>query len=82
MSIKFQECIKKGKIKIFSRGKDLADKELRMAQEDLDISQSSFGEKNLRYPEYKMQFYKQCNREYTKNYIDKITKIYQKLCQS
>ncbi|MBU3965069.1 HEPN domain-containing protein [Patescibacteria group bacterium] len=35
-----------------------------------------------RYPEYKMQFYKQCNREYTKNYIDKITKLYQKLCQN
>ncbi|MDP3057617.1 MAG: HEPN domain-containing protein [bacterium] len=34
-----------------------------------------------RYPEYKMQFYKQCNREYAKNYIDKITKLYQKLCQ-
>lgn len=34
-----------------------------------------------RYPEYKLQFYKQCDREYAKNYIDKITKLYKKLCQ-
>lgn len=34
-----------------------------------------------RYPEYKMQFFKQCNREYAKNYIDKITRLYKKLCQ-
>jgi len=34
-----------------------------------------------RYPEYKLQFYKQCNKEYTQNYLDKITKLYQKLCQ-
>lgn len=34
-----------------------------------------------RYPEYKLQFYKQCDREYAKNYIDKIISLYQKLCQ-
>jgi len=32
-----------------------------------------------RYPEYKIQFYKQCNREYAKNYIDKISSLYKKL---
>ena len=34
-----------------------------------------------RYPEYKLQFYKQCDKEYTKNYFNKIVKLYQKLCQ-
>ncbi len=35
-----------------------------------------------RYPEYKMQFYKQCNREFTKKYIDKISGLYKKLLVS
>ena len=34
-----------------------------------------------RYPEYKLQFYKICTSKYTKNYLDEITKMYQKLCQ-
>ena len=34
-----------------------------------------------RYPEYKLQFYKQCDKEYAKKYLDKITKLYKKLCQ-
>ncbi len=34
-----------------------------------------------RYPEYKLQFYKQCDRKYSQNYLDKIKKLYQKLCQ-
>lgn len=34
-----------------------------------------------RYPEYKIQFYKQCDREYAGKYIDKISSLYKKLCQ-
>ena len=34
-----------------------------------------------RYPEYKMQFYKKCTKEYVKNYLDEIIKLYKKLCQ-
>ncbi len=34
-----------------------------------------------RYLEYKLQFYKQCDKKYAQNYLDKITKLYQKLCQ-
>ena len=34
-----------------------------------------------RYPEHKLQFYKQCDKEYTKNYFDDIVKLYKKLCQ-
>ncbi|MFH1662285.1 MAG: HEPN domain-containing protein [Candidatus Falkowbacteria bacterium] len=33
-----------------------------------------------RYPEYKLQFYKMCTKEYTKNYLDEIIKLYKKLC--
>lgn len=71
MSVKFQECVKKGKIKIFSRGKDLADKELRLAQEDLDISQSSFGEENFRWSvvqAYYSMFHSARGLLYNKNY--------------
>ena len=34
-----------------------------------------------RYPEYKLRFYKQCDRKYAKNYLDEIIKLYKKLCQ-
>ena len=34
-----------------------------------------------RYPEYKLRFYKLCTQKYTKNYFDKIIKMYTKLCQ-
>ena len=34
-----------------------------------------------RYPEYKLQFYKQCTRKYTQEYFDEIIKLYKKLCQ-
>ena len=34
-----------------------------------------------RYPEYKLQFYKQCTKNYTENYLGEIIKLYKKLCQ-
>ena len=34
-----------------------------------------------RYPEYKLQFYKQCTKNYTENYLKEIIKLYEKLCQ-
>ena len=34
-----------------------------------------------RYPEYKLQFYKQCNKKYAKKYLDEIVELYKKLCQ-
>lgn len=34
MSIDYEDCLKKGKIRSFSRGKGLADKELRAASAD------------------------------------------------
>ena len=33
-----------------------------------------------RYPEYKLQFYEKCDKKYSKDYFDKIIKLYKKLC--
>lgn len=49
MNGEFEKCLKKGKLREFSRGKDLAGKELKLAKEDLDISKSSFNEENFRW---------------------------------
>lgn len=53
-----------------------------LSEEEMDLLDvvNKFNIKS-RYPEYKLQFYKQCNKEYTKNYLDKIVKLYKKLCQ-
>lgn len=34
-----------------------------------------------RYPEYKLQFYKICTKEYTKKYLNEIINLHKKLCQ-
>lgn len=34
-----------------------------------------------RYPDYKLDFYKMCTREYTSKNLDKIKILYSKLCQ-
>jgi HEPN domain-containing protein len=34
-----------------------------------------------RYPDYKLAFYKTCDKKYTKDRIKKIKKLYKKLCQ-
>jgi len=34
-----------------------------------------------RYPEYKREFYKRCTKKYAKEYLEKIIKLYKKLCQ-
>jgi|SRR5680860_530155 len=59
---------------------DIANCELLKDEIDLLDEVNDFNIR-ARYPEYKLQFYKQCNRKYAKNYIDKITKLYKKLCQ-
>ena len=45
----FKDCLKKGGIKKFSCGKNLAGKELRLAKEDLNSAQKSFADKNYRW---------------------------------
>jgi HEPN domain-containing protein len=34
-----------------------------------------------RYPEWKMEFYKRCNKKYTEKYFFQINVLYKKLCQ-
>ena len=45
----FEDCLKTGKIKKFSRGKILSPKEIRLAEEDLKIAKKSFKDKNYRW---------------------------------
>jgi len=45
----FEDCLKTEKIKKFSRGKSLAPKEIRLAEEDLRIAQKSFKDENYRW---------------------------------
>jgi uncharacterized protein (UPF0332 family) len=45
----FEDCLKSSKIKKFSRGKSLAPKEIRLAEEDLKIAQKSLKDRNYRW---------------------------------
>ena len=53
---------------------DLTEEEMNLLDEVNDFNIRA------RYPEYKLQFYKQCDKEYTKKYFDEIIKLYQKIC--
>lgn len=45
----FEDCLKSEKIKKFSRGKSLAPKEIRLAEEDLKTARRSFEDGNYRW---------------------------------
>ncbi|MFA4817756.1 MAG: HEPN domain-containing protein [Parcubacteria group bacterium] len=45
----FEKCLERGKIKIFSRAKQLVSKELDLAKQDLKSSEKSFLGKNYRW---------------------------------
>ena len=49
MSQEFKKCLKRGKIKSFTPGPRLADKELKLAKEDYSASKKSMLEKNFRW---------------------------------
>ncbi len=49
MSQEFKNCLAKGKIKEFSPGKNLAPKELRLAEDDLNTARKSFSESNFKW---------------------------------
>lgn len=46
---KYEECLKKGKIRKFSRGKSLVSKELELAFSDHKTAQESFERKNYKW---------------------------------
>lgn len=71
MNGKFQDCLKRGKLKIFSRGKDLAGKELRIAEKDLNSAKNSLDEENFRWAvvqAYYSMFHSARCLLYNKNY--------------
>jgi uncharacterized protein (UPF0332 family) len=49
MSIDYEDCLKKGKIRSFSRGKGLADKELQAASADLERAQKTFKDNDYKW---------------------------------
>ena len=49
MSAEFQECLKKGRIKKFSRGRALVGKELGTAEQDLTDARDSFRLKKYKW---------------------------------
>lgn len=55
---------------------------LKLPDEQLDLL-NEINDFNIRarYPEYKLQFYKQCTKEYVAGYLKQIKKLYKELCQ-
>lgn len=49
MSNRFKDCLEKGKIKEFSRGKFLVQKELESAEFDFKAAKYSFEEENYKW---------------------------------
>ncbi len=56
--------------------------QLNLSEHELDFL-DAMNDYNIRarYPEIKLEFYKRCTREYTKNKLDSIKKLYKNLCQ-
>jgi len=49
MSLRYDDCLKQGKIKAFSRGKAIAEKELETGAADLESSKKSFESENYKW---------------------------------
>jgi uncharacterized protein (UPF0332 family) len=49
MNIQYNDCLKKGKIKLFSRGKVIAGKELETSESDLDAGKKSYESGNYKW---------------------------------
>jgi len=74
MSQEFKKCLERGKIKKFSPGKKLANKELRLAEDDLKISLKSLSEGNYKWgiiQAYYSMFHSARALLYSKNYREK-----------
>lgn len=74
MSKHFDECLRKRKIKEFSRGRVLASKELKLAEEDLKFARKSFEQKNYRWcviQTYYSMFHSARALLYHKNYRER-----------
>ncbi len=67
------------KIHDLARLQELAEIEISREEKDLLYQVNEFNIR-ARYPDYKFSFYKQCTKEYTKHHLEKIKKLYAKLC--
>lgn len=70
----FQNCLKKGKIRKFSRGKDLVKKETESAAFDFKAAKESFKDKNYKWATiqtYYSMFHSARALLYNKNYKEK-----------
>jgi len=74
MQTKFEQCLERGKIISFSRGKKLARKELKSALEDLKSAEKSLGLENYKWStiqSYYSMFHSARALLYAKNYREK-----------
>ena len=74
MSSEFQECLNKGKIREFSRGKSLAKKELKTAGEDFIDAKDSFSREKYKWStvqSYYAMFHSARALLYIKNYRER-----------
>ena len=70
----FKECLKKGRIKEFSQGKDLVQKELKTAEKDLLDGKEGFERKKYKWTtiqSYYAMFHSARALLYAKNYREK-----------
>ncbi len=74
MSLEFEKCLKRDKIKEFPRGKALAAKDIKTAQEDLEAAEGSFNNKNYKWStvqSYYSMFHSARALLYAKNYRER-----------
>ncbi|MDP2656624.1 MAG: HEPN domain-containing protein [bacterium] len=74
MTSEFQDCLTRGKLKSFSQGMGLCEKELRIAKEDYVIATKSFEDKNYRWAiiqTYYSMFHSARALLYSKNFREK-----------
>lgn len=62
------------------RLKEIAKLELTEGQVNLLDQVNDFNIR-ARYPEFKLEFYKKCDKKYTEKYLNKIIELYKNLCQ-
>lgn len=74
MNLEFEDCLKRNKIKLFSRGKILVSKEIKLAASDLKIAKENFSRGYFRWvtvQSYYSMFHSGRALIYAKNYREK-----------
>lgn len=74
MNLEFTDCLKRNKIKPFSRGEVLVAKEIKLAVTDLEVAKESFGRNNFKWAvvqSYYSMFHSGRALIYAENYREK-----------